>query len=308
MNQKFRRVVLIAAAAAIVLAVFIDGEARMKQRVAFEVASIRPNNLDQVPGARGGNGGSVMANGCAAIRPQIDPKRFAATGPTIFTLITWAYGVNITHPDGCMGLAQINRITGGPGWIKTDRWDIEATIPEGSPSYTQEQLRKGEYPALQKMILTLLEERLKLVVRREQKEVPAFELTAEPGAPRFTMPATQYFRSRYPGGVDDPAWKEEWERGRLGANLGEAGQIYVNKASMAEVSPLLSLHTGRPVVDRTGISGLVTFFLAFNPPNYNFSVPPIFKAIEEQVGFKLKDAQTTVEVWVIESVEKPSEN
>ena len=78
----------------------------------------------------------------------------------------------------------------------------------------------------------------------------------------------------------------------------------------------------RPVTDQTGISGHYDFALnwtlddfqalRFNgfpsPQQSNAEVPDLFTAIQEQLGLKLESTRGTVEVLVIDSIRKPSEN
>jgi uncharacterized protein (TIGR03435 family) len=286
--------------------------AATSQRESFEVVSIRPSNQGPLPGARGGGGNNVRlaGNGCAYAPPEIDPRRFALADTNVWTLIAIAYNGNLS-PQGCADLTSLNLISGGPGWLKSDKWDIEATIPEGPPTYTAQQLRRGEAPRFRKMILTMLEDRFQLVVRREMKEVAAYVLTAEAGAPRFIVPGV------YAGGFDDPDFKKYvWDSRQPGASPSELG-IVAKEASMADVTTQLARATGRPVVDRTGIVGLVSFILTYDPrlgptsktpdPTAQNLGQPFAKGLE-QVGFKLSDTKTTVETWFIERIEKPSEN
>jgi uncharacterized protein (TIGR03435 family) len=287
--------------------------AAASQRESFEVVSIRPSNQGGLaPGARGSGGNNVRlaGNGCAYAPPEIDPRRFAIADTNVWSLITIAYGGNLS-PQGCADLTALNLISGGPGWIKSDKWDIEATIPAGPPTYTAQQLRRGEAPKFRRMMLTLLEDRFQLVVRREMKEVAAYALTAEAGAPKFIVPGV------YAGGFDDPDFKKYiWDSRQPGASPSDLG-IVAKEASMAEVTTQLARATGRPVLDRTGIAGPVSFILNYDPrlgptskapnPNAQNLGQPFAKGLE-QIGFKLTDTRTTVETWVIERVEKPSEN
>ena len=79
----------------------------------------------------------------------------------------------------------------------------------------------------------------------------------------------------------------------------------------------------RPVVDQTGLSGRFDFTLTWTPDESQFGglgvkVPPptddpaappgLFTAIQEQVGLKLESTRAPVEVFVVDRVEKPSEN
>jgi uncharacterized protein (TIGR03435 family) len=280
------------------------------RRETFEVVSIRLAHQGTAPGARGGGGNNVGPTGCAADPPEVNPRRFALADTNVWSLLTIAYSGN-PFPQGCADLTALNLISGGPSWIRSDKWDIQATFPEGFPAYTQQQLKRGEATRFRTMVLTMLEDRFQLAVRREMKEVAAFALTAEAGAPKFIVPSV------YPGGLDDPDFKKYvWDSRAPGASPSEIG-IIAKDASMADVTAQLARAMGRPVIDRTGVTGSVNFILNYDPrlgPTSKVPSPgaqnlgqPFAKGLE-QVGFKLSDTKTTVETWVIERIEKPSEN
>jgi uncharacterized protein (TIGR03435 family) len=99
-------------------------------------------------------------------------------------------------------------------------------------------------------------------------------------------------------------------------------QIFVLRGRavpVSEFSRLLSIYTRRPVTDETHLKGLYDIELEFNPNSALIARPPdvalpdsnapsIFAAVEEQLGLKLESAKGPVEVLVIDSVSKPSEN
>ena len=79
----------------------------------------------------------------------------------------------------------------------------------------------------------------------------------------------------------------------------------------------------RPVVDQTGIAGTFDFNLKWTPDESQFSAlglhaptavdnpnapPPLFEAIQEQVGLKLEPQKIPAEVIVVDHAERPSEN
>jgi uncharacterized protein (TIGR03435 family) len=74
----------------------------------------------------------------------------------------------------------------------------------------------------------------------------------------------------------------------------------------------LSADTGRQVVDRTGLSGKWDFFVTYAPNNLTAArtsdEPDLFTAIQEQLGLKLESTQGPVNVFVIDRLERPSEN
>lgn len=116
------------------------------QPPAFEVASVKPNQ----PGVNA--------------RPglQMQPSRLTATRMTLKGLILFAYG------------AHDFQISGGPGWLDSDRWDIVATT--GGTANDEQQ---------KKMLQTLLNDRFKLTIRREMKELPIYALVEAKNGPKL---------------------------------------------------------------------------------------------------------------------------
>jgi uncharacterized protein (TIGR03435 family) len=84
---------------------------------------------------------------------------------------------------------------------------------------------------------------------------------------------------------------------------------------MAQLAPLISLAVGRPVVDRTGITGNYDIELRFNPATgapgselTNPDAPSLFTALEEQLGLKLDAQREVVDVLVIDRIDRPTAN
>ena len=75
----------------------------------------------------------------------------------------------------------------------------------------------------------------------------------------------------------------------------------------------------RPVVDRTGLKEFYDFKLTFTPdpsgragpngePLASFEGSNMAQALRERLGLKLENTKDAVQVFVIDGVEKPSEN
>jgi uncharacterized protein (TIGR03435 family) len=272
--------------------------AEISQRDEFEVVSVRPANSSSGAG-RGASGGamSIMPSGCGGNYPiQIDPARFAVSATTLHTLITWAYGNGPIDYHSCLRLSAQNMISGGPAWMRSDLWDIEASVPAGSLSYTSAQFKQGEVPKLRMMLRALLADRFKVVMQSGTKEVSAYELTAEKGAPRLKKPAAvgSMFENDLPG------------------ILKEIGILYVKNTAISDFMPQLEGLIDQPVLDRTGLTGTYSFWVEYTPPNYSGRIPltgpPIFTALQEQVGLKLEPIKTNVEVWMVQRAEKAASN
>lgn len=232
-------------------------------RLTFEVASVK----------------AIAPGTHAEPKLEISGSNFTAERYTLKGLMEWAYGM-----EGW-------RIS-GPGWIGTQEFDIRA---------------KAAAPAakdrFQQMVQTLLEDRFKLALRREQKTVSAYALTLDKGG---------------------PAMHEVQQAARDGGRLGWDDGVFfyqmVNRVSkLAEMLP--DFLDGRPVVDRTGLSGVYEIALRVHMDPDQFSrmpqpgavwtgfgyAPGVFDAVE-QLGLKLEAVKAPVEVLEVEHAEKPDEN
>jgi uncharacterized protein (TIGR03435 family) len=259
---------------------------------AFEVISIRPSSPPQI----GGRGGGPL--GPCGPSPKIDPSRLVALNTTVYDLAARAYRLG-----SCQSVDSFDLLSGGPGWLKSERFDIEAVIPAGSfisaPGF-------GD-PKLQVMLQDLLAKRFKLVLHREIQERPVYVLTVARGGPKLT-PFKEGDERGFRTWLPPPDSKGEtvWHLEAKGYALAGFGRVLPDM--------------DRPVVDRTGIAGLFNFNLEFAPRNdaYFFqpdtptpissSGPALSTAIEEQLGLKLESARAPVEVLVIDHAVRPSEN
>jgi uncharacterized protein (TIGR03435 family) len=184
---------------------------------------------------------------------------------------------------------QSDTIIGGPAWITTDRWDIIA---------------KTEKPATRMqqwdMLKPLLAERFKLQVHTETRQLPEYELVLAKGGPKLHESTAAGLEAKQPGT-------------RIGRGLIDAHGI-----PAAEFAGWLRSEVGRPVIDKTGLTGKYDFKVQWVPdesqPNSGGDAPPpdatgpsIFAAIQE-LGLKLEAIKGPVEVLVIDHVEKPTGN
>jgi uncharacterized protein (TIGR03435 family) len=263
----------------------------------FEEATIKPS--PPPPDSGIGRGGPVGGGGpspfpCPPLTIQVNPGRFIATRATVQGLIGLAYGSPCAPPD---------ILSGGPEWIRSDRYDIQALIPAGSPAYTRQQLVEGKAPKLQLMLQNLLVERLKLVIRRDTKDIAVYNLVVvNPGRVKLSEDQT--------GATSGPIPDRT------------IPMMYNGNATLSAYARTLQGVLGRPVFDKTGLKGLYDFFLQFPeiavvPPPPPGTAPSTISLgirdllpskLEEQFGLKLEPARAPMEVFFIERVERPSEN
>jgi uncharacterized protein (TIGR03435 family) len=231
--------------------------------VAFEAATIKPTPLD----AR--NNGSMIL---------FPPGRFRHTNATLRDLIRLAYAV------------QDYQISGGPGWVKDDRYDVEAKAESDVP---RDQILV--------MLRTLLAERFKLKVRETTEEASVYRLVVGKTGPKM-LPASE---SNSPN-----------------ARINK----YEGKRTIPRFAEYLAGIIGQPVVDGTGLTGPYDIKLEFTPDwvrerfvgrggtvQMNGNVldldgPSLSTALETQLGLRLEGSKGAVRFLVIESVDKPSEN
>ncbi len=218
---------------------------------------------------------------------------------TLQELIQFAYGL---YANGLTLNPQPLQISGGPGWIDSDRFDIEAKA-EGNP---REEMMAG--PMLQR----LLEDRFQLKVHREMRERPVYLLTVAKSG-RKLQPLKEACQLPDACGVGQDG------TAKMRSN-GQNMTLDMHAMSMTDFAGSLGLD--RPVIDKTGVAGLFDFHLEFvldgatpgNPfgsheptSSGDGAGPSIFTAIQK-LGLKLDPTKGPVEFLVIDHVEKPSSN
>jgi len=204
----------------------------------------------------------------------------------------------------------------------TARYDIEASA-DGNPNFPQVFL----------MLQSLLEDRFKLKVHRETRQVPVYELTITKGGIKLQQPKPGGCAPPVDNGVPvpppppGPGAPPPCGRVFMGMFNGKAN-LEGGNVPVAELVRVLANVMGRPVIDKTGISGKFDIHLPFAPDSSLEGLPgigapggpalpiaadpsagaTIFTAIQEELGLKLESTKGPVEVIVIDRIERPTEN
>jgi uncharacterized protein (TIGR03435 family) len=185
---------------------------------------------------------------------------------TVRTLIRKAYGLKIYPPST------------GPDALSTDRYDIVARA--SGPSSEEQTMR---------MLQALLEERFKLVLHHETKELRVYALV------------------RGKSGTKLHEVKDDGSAAEIGT--AEGHQIKGHHVSMKLLAEALQGFIGDPVLDTTGLTGLFDLSLDFTlDESLSATGSSVFEAVQQQLGLKLEARKGPVEVVVIDHVEKPSGN
>jgi uncharacterized protein (TIGR03435 family) len=285
LTMKIMSSVLISAVMFIPLS---NAQAPAQQKPAFEVASIKPN-------AAGPGGGPA--------RVTSDSRRFVGSNATLRTVLLFAYrpqtGRTLRYGD----------ITGVPSWADNEHFDIEAKVNPGIDA-TPEQMRL--------MVQSLLADRFQLKVRWETREMPTYNLVAAKNGIKIKPSQDQS-----PITIDiAPANQASPPRGtpRTIAKPSPSGIALSLSGEALPIDTLvntLQSYAGRPLFDKTGLGGMfdvkLEFFMEASGGNPGATAPdpsgPTFAtAIEDQLGLKLESSRSPVEILIVDSVQRPSEN
>jgi uncharacterized protein (TIGR03435 family) len=293
-------------------------------REAFEVVSIRPR---PAPAGGPGRSGSPFVSGlppaCGGSL-RIDPRLFRATNITVYELITIAYEKNCDFAEEAPE-AEVGGLLGGPEWIRTVRYDIDARRPEDASDYTSRAYTSGtsQYtpgPKLRRMVQSMLADRFRLDLRREMKEMAVYELSVAPGGLKLPLHKESVGFSSYVGGAGLYEAIKNGINPRPEYNGLIVGAISATGATMSDLASQLTRLTGRPVLNRTGIEGTLTYEFFFAPAQWrswrrnptetrpHLMNPSLFTVLEEELGLRLVEARRPVEVVVIASIERPTDN
>ena len=270
-------------------------------RPRFDVVSIKPCK----PGLA--SGGPVAGGDSSPGRLSIGCGILADTDRT--GMIQVAYN---RYATGQMTSMNMIPIEGGPDWIHSERFEIEAKA-EGQPS-----LLMMQGPMMQ----TVLEDRFKLKIHRETRQGPVYELTLGKGSPKLEPLQNGTCVPPVMGGPL-PLLGDGQRRCRNMA-LPRRG-IDMEGGTLSMLAGLLGMVLDRPVIDKTGIASYFRMKLSFSPDDSAAprpvtadpgapavvrqpDAPGIFQAIQEQLGLRLVPAKGPVDVLVIDHIERPSEN
>lgn len=278
----------------------IDPEAR------FEVASIRAADIETV---RVTGGGAVPPIGVRML-----PNGMNASLATVRMLVLSAYEI------------RDYQLIGGPAWMSTERFDISARA-EGqvAPAVARQMLRN------------LLADRFQLRVRTEtrQADVQVLVLARSdgrlgPGLRRTSTECEATLAARKNGTEPPPARPNlDLIRKQTVCGMSVMSSMASGAANFSmggvPVERLLTQISGEvagPVIDRTGLTGLFDILLEYaserrplqaataGAPDLTKDVaPPTLRdALREQLGLRLETEKGPLEMVIIESVERPSDN
>jgi uncharacterized protein (TIGR03435 family) len=209
------------------------------------------------------------------IRPMPGGQTYIATNVPLRLMIKVMYRLNDSQ------------IVGGTDWMDTDRWDVDAKAE-----------RPSSVDQLHEMFQTLLAERFKLRFHRERKELAAYALSVDKSGSKLKVSD-----SKEP--FDVPIKPGD-----------QPGKSVGTRVPMEYLCFFLAQLLNVPVVDQTGLDAFYDFTLELPAPAPLLTPgpapaadgPDIFTALRQQLGLKLESRKAPVEVFVIDHVERPTNN
>jgi uncharacterized protein (TIGR03435 family) len=270
----------------VVIAVAVVAAAQAPaQTLKFEVASVKPSNT----------AGGGWSAGCytPSSRLNLFPRGMCiARNASLRSIIAEAYGISAFDVG--------DYIIGGPGWMSSDRFEIEGKAENLSATPDE----------LHAMLRNLLAERFKLQAREEMKDAAGYALVI--GKNRTKLKATS---------GDKPL--------SIAAFGQPANELEVVNASMTDLAAYFFRHFRRPFVDKTGLTGRYDFnlmLLSDDVPQaaegarktqaggrivYGLNdsdLPAVSKALQDQLGLRLQPEKLPLRIVVIDHAERPDAN
>jgi uncharacterized protein (TIGR03435 family) len=246
--------------------------------VTFEVASIKPADP---------NNRSISIN-------------FVPGGGLSAKNVSLAHLIKVAYKIHCE-LNCEDFIAGGPGWLNSQRFDVQAKAPQSNEDLshmTPKERSKHREQLVRSRLQALLADRFQLALRKETKEASMYALVV---------------------GKNGHKMKEGTGPGSGGGGMGE---LFGESESMEAFVNDLTGVVGRPVVDRTGLTGRYTYKLQWAPEMRgpggigdkqpagasDPQGPSLFSAIQDQLGLKLESIKGPVDKYIVLRAEKPTEN
>jgi len=233
----------------------------------FEVATIKPANQND-------KSRFIIMQG---------ENRFVVKGYSLKLMIAAAYDVSPKV------------ISGGPAWIESDHFDIEALTPGATKPVREEQMA---------MLRDLLLERFKLSFHREPKTTSIYELQVAKSGLRLKQSTAA---ESSPAALITTVFPDHLHLPARNATMGEF------------VSVLQRAVLDRPVVDKTGLKGRYDFDLDWAADESQFGgevpvasenapSPPFFTAIEQELGLRIEAKRGPVDALIVDMAQQPTAN
>ena len=230
-----------------------------------------------------------------------ESARMIAMGVTLRELVGFAYG----NQNGTLTRSQV---IGGPEWTDTARWDVRVPVPDGTTALVYDADGVVVGGTARPLLQQLLAERFNLVVHRENRQLPVYDMVSGGPGPDLKQSTASCIG-------DDPSQRCEWRSG--------LGFVTVQGKTLRHLAVQLSWNFSAitiPVRDRSGLTGKFDYTVSYVPtllaaPNRAQgnvenpaagSGPSIVDVLRERLGLRLVERVDTLDVIVIANAQMPS--
>jgi len=226
----------------------------------FDVATIKPSHA---------------TDGHTHVYRHPDDGGFQAMNISLKGLLAFAYDLPET------------RMIGGPAWIDSDKWDVEAKAGSEVDAQIKAASDDARRAEKQQMVQALLADRFQLTTHHEARELPVYALVVAKGGAKL-------------GAVQENGTSISRANDHIAVQGGD---------SVGLLADQLALVLGRVVLNQTGLVGRYDLKVKWaREDSADASGPSIFTALEEQLGLKLEPRKAPVDVVVVDKVAMPSAN
>jgi len=257
-------------------------------RVAFDITSVK-----KTPAGYLGPGLPHWSTG----------GRLTVRGTTLRQLVVGAYAKY-----------SFENVVGGPAWISSTRFDIDAVLANPKMGETDEQRRQA--------LRTLLEDRFRLSMRHEFRDAPVYVLVKArkdghlgPGLRVSRLSCADRSRTSATVEFARPSTPPKSNTSPACGFSGSPGFLSAGDAPIEVLRAVLASNADRPIVDRTALTGKYDILLTYSPaqgfqPTADVAAsgqdgPLVFTAIQEQLGLRLEPTHAPVDFFVITQAEEP---
>lgn len=287
-------------------------------KLSFDVISIKP-----------------MHQPCPAVGGGFRGNRYTVACSTLRMLLQRAYQHSIAP-------LQVVR---GPSWMDSDRYDIQATANCSRGALSSEQIQlmfrsmledrfqlKAHVESREEQVYNLVVAKYPPKIKLSEDQTPVPQQAAPPiqpcspaseAPPNPAPPMPPAGQRGSPFDPDNPA-----PRGFVGISFSLSGATLRGSAvPISRMLGMLQRYVGSPITDKTNLTGLFDFTLRFSqeglvnpdgvplaspdrviPPGLAIDRAPILLTAIQELGLKFEPAKGPVEVLVVDSVQKPTEN
>jgi len=206
---------------------------------------------------------------------HLDGHRIFIENESMSNLISFAFAVHRSQ------------IVDAPAWFEHERFDIKG-VPDGPG--------EPDLKQMQQMLQKLLLDRFKLKLHHDRRQLSTYAITIAKTGPKIAKSAGD------PKGLPD----------QTGYSKGAEQFMKFTNNAMTDLALCMQGFLDRPVIDNSGLLGRFDFTLTWTPEiaaaNDTNAAPGVFTAFQEQLGLRLQPTKGSVDVLVVEHVERPTDN